>query len=268
VSLILFLVAGLLSRWLLPALYCMGRGPLLKVNYRQEPVPVAGTLFPLVALASLGPLVWMGRPAVPVLGFLWGLTGMALLGLMDDIAGGTGPKGFRGHLGMLGWQRKLSSGALKALAGGLVALTAAASFSYRGWELPLDAALVALSANAVNLLDLRPGRATKGFLIVGAAVALGSRGPGALLLVPLLGAATVYLPADLSRQAMLGDVGAYALGTGLGMALALDYGLPVRIAALGLLLVIHLYAEQGSLSTLIRQRSTLRWLDDLGCGRE
>lgn len=246
----------------------MGTGPLLKVNYRQERVPVAGTLFPLVALALLGPLVWVGRPPVPVLGFLWGLTGMALLGLIDDIAGSLGPKGFRGHLGLLGGQRKLSSGALKALAGGLVALTAVAGLGYQGWELPLDAVLVALAANALNLLDLRPGRATKGFLVFGAAVALGSRGPGSLFLSPLLGAATAYLPADLSRRAMLGDVGAYALGAGLGMALVLDCSLRVRIAASGLLVFIHLYAERGSLSTLIRGHSALRWLDDLGADRE
>lgn len=264
----LFLVAGLLTRWLLPALCSTGRGPLVKLNYRQDPVPVAGTLFPLVALVTLGPLVWMGGLAVPVLGYLWGLTGMALWGLMDDVSGGTGPKGFRGHLGLLWGQRRLSSGALKAMAGGLVALTAAAGFNIPGWELPLNAALVALSANALNLLDLRPGRATKGFLIFGAASALTSGGSGTLLLIPLLGAAAVYLPFDLSRRAMLGDVGANALGAALGMAIVLNHGLPVRLATVGLLLLIHLYAEKGSLSTVIRQRAPLRWLDDLGGDRE
>jgi UDP-N-acetylmuramyl pentapeptide phosphotransferase/UDP-N-acetylglucosamine-1-phosphate transferase len=69
----------------------------------------------------------------------------------------------------------------------------------------------------LNLLDLRPGRAIKGFLIFLFLIAiLGLGDIDWLLLAPLLGAVLYYLLIDLRAGAMMGDAGSNVLGLTLG----------------------------------------------------
>jgi UDP-N-acetylmuramyl pentapeptide phosphotransferase/UDP-N-acetylglucosamine-1-phosphate transferase len=119
---------------------------------------------------------------------------------------------------------------------------------------------LALAANAVNLLDLRPGRALKAF------------SASCLVLVPevgqlgaaaLFGAGCALLPEDLGERAMLGDAGSNALGFALGFW-TLELPLGVTLAVLALLAGLHVYAERGSLSALIDAVGPLRYLDRLG----
>ena len=72
----------------------------------------------------------------------------------------------------------------------------------------------------MNLLDLRPGRASKGFLtawIVLAAFAWGSA--YVVLSLPVAAATLLWLAPDLGERGMLGDVGANLLGAVLGAGL-------------------------------------------------
>ncbi len=81
----------------------------------------------------------------------------------------------------------------------------------------LTAGLVAGTANLLNLLDLRPGRAAKAGVLAAAATL---RGPGGGLVAGPLGATLAVLPDDLGERVMLGDAGANALGALLGLRLA------------------------------------------------
>src|SRR5205823_4150214 len=80
---------------------------------------------------------------------------LALLGLVDDLRSGP-ERGLRGHLG----SGRTTTGVLKAV--GIPALALAATRTLSG------ATLVSLSANTLNLLDTRPGRALKAFFAVSA----------------------------------------------------------------------------------------------------
>jgi hypothetical protein len=95
------------------------------------------------------------------------------LGLVDDAFGTPGHKGFRGHLSALG-RGRLTTGAIKLFGIGVLALFGAAwpAFGRDGVTgltvLHYAAAVLVIgfSANAVNLFDLRPGRALKAYTLL------------------------------------------------------------------------------------------------------
>ena len=207
------------------ALVC---GPLAR-NYRGLRLPLVGML------VALGGLRAPRRVAFTV-------TGIAVLGLADDLWSGP-ERGFRAHLAS-----GRSTGVLKAVGIPVFALVATRSVS--------GAALVSLSANGLNLLDTRPGRALKAFL-VGAAVV---RGP-ACRYVPV---AVLLAPYDLREMTMLGDAGSNALGAVLG------YGSVARFTGRGRRLTIAALAgvtiagEMRSLGELIERSPLLSYFDRLG----
>lgn len=166
-------------------------------------------------------------------------------------------KGFHGHLGALK-EGKPTSGVLKIAAIGAGALGAGALTGTRAGEKVLDAALIALSANFINLLDLRPGRARK-VASLAACAAL----PATALAQASLGAALAGIREDLLGKKMLGDLGANALGAHLGVALT---ALPVRgkCAAVVGLIALTAASEKVSFSAVIENTPVLRELDNLG----
>ena len=127
--------------------------------------------------------------------------GGAAFGLADDLGEDSVDrrKGLRGHLGALA-HGEVTTGGLKVLGIGAGALVAAALAtpghradgsrrSAIGWlaDVGASGALIASSANLVNLLDLRPGRALKAVGIAAAPLALGA-GAGAGAAAAVLGA--------------------------------------------------------------------------------
>jgi UDP-N-acetylmuramyl pentapeptide phosphotransferase/UDP-N-acetylglucosamine-1-phosphate transferase len=286
VILVLLSVAALL---LWPLSLCLGAVVLgsRKVNYLGRRLPgAAGLLIPLVALLS----AWLGPSWHP---FHWPMAIVVAVfgsvGLPDDLYGHLArARGLRGHLRAL-LHGRLTTGAVKAI-GGLAAGLGAAYLLDR--DLPhavslslLDGLVIALTANLINLLDLRPGRALKAFALLAAAASVraavafafaqtlpdddlfsaAERAALALpILLPVLAAALVLAPSDLAGRVMMGDVGANVLGgvAGLGLVLVLSPG--GRIAALVALLALHLYCERASLTDLFARNRVLRWLDRLG----
>jgi hypothetical protein len=125
----------------------------------------------------------------------------------------------------------------------------------------LGAGVVAGTANLLNLLDLRPGRALKAGTLIGAPLALGRRGGVA---AGALGAGAALLPADLDEDIMLGDAGANAYGALLGVALAARTGPFGRALALGVLAGLTAASEKVSFTKVIQDTPWLRRLDELG----
>jgi UDP-N-acetylmuramyl pentapeptide phosphotransferase/UDP-N-acetylglucosamine-1-phosphate transferase len=122
----------------------------------------------------------------------------------------------------------------------------------------LGAAVVAGAANAVNLFDLRPGRALK--VTVAAALPVLGTVPGAAA----AGASLGVVHDDLTATAMLGDTGANAAGALLGLALLERTALPGRVVALGGLAALTLASERVSFTRVIEGRRALRRLDEWG----
>src|SRR5207244_1684600 len=98
--------------------------------------------------------------------------GVAFLGLLDDLIGGE-PRGWRGH-GAAVLRGGLSTGALKAAGSLGFALFALSGQGYDHGEYLLAVSLLADTTNLFNLLDLRPGRVIKAFVLLGAGLTLGS----------------------------------------------------------------------------------------------
>jgi UDP-GlcNAc:undecaprenyl-phosphate/decaprenyl-phosphate GlcNAc-1-phosphate transferase len=185
-----------------------------------------------------------------------------LLGLIDDRWGGHSHKGLRGHLAALqqGW---ITTGLVKALGGGAAALAAAWLLWPGPWAL-LSAALIALSANTLNLLDLRPLRALKLFWLVGLP-AFTSAPP---LLVFLLGLSLPYGLLEARRKVMLGDTGSNALGAALGATGAWILPLWAQGALVAALVLFHAWAERHSLTEWIDAHPWAKAIDRWGWNPE
>jgi UDP-N-acetylmuramyl pentapeptide phosphotransferase/UDP-N-acetylglucosamine-1-phosphate transferase len=218
---------------------------------------------PATVTAVLGAPVGL-RTAAAVVGAAAGLVGG-----YDDLAGArpeqARDKGLAGHLAALRAGR-LSAGAVK-VAGIGAAAAVAALLTRRGRgpaalaDAVLTTGLVAGTANLVNLLDLRPGRAAKAGLLATAAT-LG--GPAGGLVAGPLGAALAVLPDDLGERVMLGDSGANALGALVGLRLSAVPARPARAGLLAAVVALNLASERISFTRVIESTPGLRELDRLG----
>ncbi|MFI5686475.1 hypothetical protein [Streptomyces sp. NPDC051636] len=138
-------------------------------------------------------------------------------GAYDDVAGAGDPRrGFGAHLSALR-DGEVTSGAVKLFGISAAGLVAGAVLKERFLDKVLAGVVIAGAAHAVNLVDVRPGRAAGAVAGLGAA-GLVRRGPGAELAAVATGAAVAVLPDDLGERAMIGDTGAHALGAALGAA--------------------------------------------------
>ena len=261
------LVAGALTPMVLRRLAEAGA---TRENYRGRrlPIPIGLVIVP-AALIALIPVMLLARLAdadvfPDNLGFaIVFVPGIALLGLIDDALSGEG-RGWRGHgRDVLGGS--LSTGLLKA--GGTLglALLVASSLPGSDADFLLAAAVLVLATNAFNLLDLRPGRCVKAYVLLGLGLTLTTQNTAALaglgiFIAPVLVAGWF----DLREKAMLGDTGSNAIGglAGLWLVLALDTN--GQVVALLILLAVNLYGEFRSISRAIERVPGLRHLDSLG----
>jgi UDP-N-acetylmuramyl pentapeptide phosphotransferase/UDP-N-acetylglucosamine-1-phosphate transferase len=240
--------------------------PWRRMNYAKRPVTLLGG--PALAVSATATAV-LGAPAgaraaAAVVGTVSGL-----VGAYDDLAGArpeqARDKGLAGHLAALRAGR-VSAGAVKVAGIGAAAATAALlTRKGRGPAALVDGVLatglVAGTANLVNLLDLRPGRAAKAGVLAAAAT-LG--GPAGGLVAGPLGATLAVLPDDLGERVMLGDSGANALGALLGLRLAAVPGRAPRAGLLAGIVALTLASEKVSFTSVIEATPGLRELDRLG----
>ena len=243
-------------------------------NYRGHGLPTAvGLVLAVAVLAVEAVRVVLAagtgegsRADGPRLGVLVLAVGLALLGLVDDLAGDGDNRGFRGHLRALVGGR-LTTGGLKLFGGGAVAVVAVATV--RGQDglgyLLTDAALVALAANLGNLFDRAPGRTIKvGVLaFIGVALAFGLA-PEVAAMAVVVGGSLAMLLDDLHERVMLGDTGANLLGGVIGLAVV-TAGSPVtRLAVLAVVAILNGISEWVSFSRVIEGFPPLRLVDQAG----
>ncbi len=187
-------------------------------------------------------------------------------GWLDDTVGDRTVKGWKGHWRKWRADKALTTGWLKAAGTGCAAIIAVAAAGPASiWLGLLQVVLLLLMTNAFNLLDLRPGRSIKMFILLCAGLAVVMpAGVSLLLLLPSVVAALVLLPGDLKARHMLGDAGANVLGFAAGFGLMGCSPIWVQAAAVLVLLGLHNYAEKRSISAWIDAHRLLSWLDRLG----
>jgi UDP-GlcNAc:undecaprenyl-phosphate GlcNAc-1-phosphate transferase len=243
---------------------------LRRENYRGRalPVPLGAAIVP-VALIALIPVMLLARltdlDVYPDnLGFaIVFVPGIALLGLVDDVLSGAG-RGWRGH-GKDVMSGVLSTGLLKAAGTLGLALLVASSLPGSDAEFLLAAAVLVLATNTFNLLDLRPGRSVKVFVLLGAGLTIATTNTQALAgLGIFIGPVLVAGFFDLREKAMLGDVGSNAVGALAGLWLVLTLDTDGQLIALAVLAVVNLFGEFRSISNVIEKVPLVRHLDSLG----
>jgi hypothetical protein len=312
--------------WLVPALAMPRLLPVLEksshqvTNYRGRRIPtglglvwvVWGVGFAVAgAVATTIANLMLTRPGVELFTLVPAffnsipillVVGAAIFGLVDDLFGDASAKGFRGHLAALS-RGRLTTGALKLIGiGGLSLVAAARVASTHAYDLSgpiepsilnvvatwvLAAMVIALSANFVNLTDLRPGRALKAYsllALIGLAgiawVLLAKVDAGQVLLLPgdpgwagtflFALAAVVFGPVaaiwrmDLGERAMLGDAGANAAGALAGYLLVVFAPLWFMAVCAAVLFALNLASERYSFTKVIDRVPLLTWFDGLG----
>jgi UDP-GlcNAc:undecaprenyl-phosphate GlcNAc-1-phosphate transferase len=280
-----FVVSLACAALLAPALLrALSDGGHTRLNYRRRALPfpfgvltLAAALFALIPLTLLQQLASTRVFHPETLPIALYALGVLALGLLDDtlapdgsvgVAGGGGdgggPRGWRGH-GAAALRGELSTGTLKAAGSLGLALLAMSYLGLSNGRWLLAAGVLVLATNAFNLLDLRPGRATKAFVLLGAGLTIGSAGLRPLWALGLFAApALVAGLYDLRERAMLGDTGANLLGALAGLWLVLTLSGTGQLVALVLLAGITVYGELRSISALIERTPLLRQLDSLG----
>lgn len=243
---------------------------LTRENHRGRvlPVPLGVVIVPagLVALVALVLLARLGDQDVYPDNFglvVLFIPGVALLGFVDDVLSGAS-RGWRAHGGDI-LKGQLSTGALKAVGTLGLALLVASSLPGTKSEFLLATAVLVLSTNAFNLLDLRPGRSVKAFVLLGIGLTVSTQNVEALAAMGIFGAPVLVAGFfDLRERAMLGDAGSNVIGAlaGLWMVLTLDTN--GQLVAVAVLLALNIFGEFRSISNVIEKVPGLRHLDSAG----
>src|SRR3954452_19531719 len=142
-----------------------------------------GAILATAALVALAPLAFLDdRADLDLLEpdlrrWLPYLLGIAFLGFLDDSLGRGGasgaPRGWRGHLAALR-AGSLSTGAIKAIGALALGAYVVSGRGLEDWRYIADVALLILTTNLFNLLDLRPGRAEKWLALLGLGLCVGA----------------------------------------------------------------------------------------------
>ncbi|MGE5390605.1 MAG: hypothetical protein ACM3PE_06020 [Deltaproteobacteria bacterium] len=263
----LALIAGVLAealilRYLLDMLENTGA---VRPNYLGLNIPVSvGISFPAAVMFvyMLAALLSRYRPSYDL--FMLGLMTISFLGFIDDMLGQRDTLGFKGHIGAL-LRGRLTTGGLKAGGGFALALFLAFFHSPTITDLVINCLVIGLFTNLINLLDLRPGRAAKGFLFfLLVIIGLAAGKVEWMLVAPLLGAVLYYFRFDVGARTMMGDAGSNVLGLSLGYFTVLFLPFWCRAGFLLFLIGMHIYTEKYSLSNTIEKISWLRAIDQWG----
>lgn len=273
INVILLAALACAGRLALPAtLRFLRQHGLTSANYAGDIIPVGSgavlvllfallyTIAELTAASGLWPeaaAVIRGDTAAFMLVFA--------AGWIDDSIGDRAVKGFGGHWRQWRETRTPSTGVIKAAVIGIAALWVVTRYSSYWAEGLLDWLTIVLAANAVNLLDVRPGRAWKSFYL-GSAILLTAipEWMSLIWLLPCAAGGIALMPGDLRGKHMLGDCGSNLLGFALGCSIAVAAPLWLQGLALAVLAVMHRTAEKSSITAWIERHRWVRWLDRFG----
>ena len=240
---------------------------LRRLNYKQQEIPAFAGISFLISGTMIYGAEWhaQGLACGTAAAYLLVVLAFGLLGVADDLYGDRTVGGFKGHFRLLR-SGKVSTGVIKAVVGGASALAAGFLMSYPLWvHMLVAAALVALTANFMNLLDVRPGRSLFASLVAGGLLtvylALTGNGNLGFLFYVALSAMLVLYPLDAWGLIMIGDTGANVFGALVGLSAAMWLPIYIQLLIITCLVMFHIWAEKNSFSKYIASNKALRTFD-------
>ena len=265
----ILILTGLLGTYAIIPLFrsLLIESNVLRPNYKKDMIPVSmGIVFlPMLIINAiiLAYFTTNFKDMLHIFIFLFGLVSMFFAGILDDIIGNRDVSGLKGHFKSL-LNGKLTTGGFKALFGGFIGLVISIAISKNIYDIVINTLIIALSTNLMNLLDLRPGRAIKGYLVISIVLlfTLGEYTRNLLLLI--FPDVIAYFNQDLKAKAMMGDTGSNVLGISIGILFVMGYPLKVRLIWLAFLIFIHILTEKYSLTKIIENNKFLNFIDKLG----
>ncbi|MCC5909922.1 MAG: glycosyltransferase [Clostridiaceae bacterium] len=244
----------------------LSKADIVCKNYKGELIPTGMgiTIVPVTLISFLILILFYQDTYTILLFFLVGITTMSFVGILDDLVGNRNAVGFKGHISCA-LKGQITTGFMKAAIGGLLALFISIIVSDGLIAILINTFIITLFTNFFNLLDIRPGRALKGYLIIAALfMMLGITGTSRLIVAIFIGYCLAYLPQDLKARSMMGDAGSNTLGITLGIATVLSFSMNIKYLIFIFLVLIHLICEKYSLSQIIKNNYILNYLDQLG----
>lgn len=197
--------------------------------------------------------------------YLFTVCVIAFAGLLDDLTGNKQIKGLKNHIKSF-IKGELTTGFIKAFIGFVASIIISFGISKNFFDFMLNTFNIALFTNALNLMDLRPGRCIKFFLFSGfviIAVSLSNIFEMLPLIIMMI-ASIIYIRYDLKEICLLGDTGSNILGITLGYFSALNFNTINKIILFCALFMINASAEKISISKLISNNKVLSYLDNIG----
>lgn len=267
-NIVVFIIGAVLSLVFMPLLKDMlSKTSLLSKNYKNEDIPNGmglGIIFAQVL--TLGLAKWIFKVDENLLNnYLFGFVFIGLLGLLDDTIGTDEYKGFKGHIGAF-FKGKLTTGNIKASLGFFVALYVSSNLAVNLVEIFINAFLIALFTNLMNLFDLRPGRAIKVFYILATIIIITSAFKlyDAYIVFSICGILLAYFKIDLRALGMMGDTGSNVLGFTLGYYTVSNFNIYGKMVVIILLVLTNMLSEKKSFSKIIEENKILNYIDKLG----
>lgn len=236
-------------------------------NYRgNEVVFGMGIAFLPILLTTTALLFFVDRKLFSVyIPYLFAVCSIGFAALLDDLIGNKQIKGLKNHI-LSFYRGQLTTGFIKAFVGLASSFVISLVISVRLFDFILNMLIIALFTNALNLMDLRPGRCIKVFLLLGFAILIINI-KDIIIMLPLIvmaASAIIYLKYDLKELCMLGDTGSNILGITLGYYSALTFDSLSKLIILTALFSLNLAAEKISISKTIANNRFLNFLDNLG----
>lgn len=241
-------------------------GCVLK-NYRGfEVILGIGIVFVPIIMTSLAlTMMLYFRLSFIYLPYLFAVCGIGFAGLLDDLIGSKQVKGLRNHIKSF-IKGEFTTGFIKAFIGIIISIIISIGISKNIFDFLLNIFNIALFTNALNLVDLRPGRCIKVFLFLGFIILVTSLNE-LLALLPLIiviTASIIYLNYDLKEVCILGDTGSNILGITLGYFSSIASNSMSKVILFFALFIINALAEKFSITKLISKNRVLNYLDNLG----
>lgn len=232
-------------------------------NYSgKELINGMGIVFLIPCLVSVFPL-WNLVNREDMFAYIALLLSMTLAGYIDDSLGGSNAKGFKGHLRAV-IKGQLSTGMIKIMLSLIMGFFLSLVYFTEMKDIIFNTIFFCLCVNIINLLDLRPGRAIKGFALNILFVSMSSGLKDTWMLLPILSSLAIYIKGELNENYMLGDTGSNLLGGIMGMYILKVASQGVKYILFSILLALNILSEFKSFSEIIESVPILKSLDSFG----